>query len=180
MFIHDRLALELNKCLEEANIPEWVTKENHPDRKRPKKGQPLITYLLMMWKYKQQKLWRFTFKPRTLLHRTQRMPQDNKRNWWSKIHWSTHPQREQNQEKNEAMRWINYKKAYLYGPTKLNNWLFQNEQNIRQNHKEKPYSGIDSKKNMFSWSENRDWCLLGSCSITITIYNRNDAIQSNT
>ena len=24
--IHDRLAIEMNRCLQEANVPEWMTK----------------------------------------------------------------------------------------------------------------------------------------------------------
>ena len=30
--IHDRLAIEMNRCLEETDIPEWMTKrKGHPD-----------------------------------------------------------------------------------------------------------------------------------------------------
>ena len=57
MSIHERLALEMSRCLEEANIPDWMTKgkkttliqktlqkRNAPNNYRP------ITYLPMMRK----------------------------------------------------------------------------------------------------------------------------------
>ena len=56
-FIHDRLALQLCKCLEEANIPEWMTKRKTtpiqkdplPQRNHPSNYR-LIACLLMKWK----------------------------------------------------------------------------------------------------------------------------------
>ena len=36
-FIHDRLALEMNKFLQRAHVPEWMTKrKDHIDTKGPK------------------------------------------------------------------------------------------------------------------------------------------------
>ena len=55
-FIHDRLVLEMNRCLQGAHIPEWMTKGKTPlIQKDPSKGtipnncRP-ITCLPMMWK----------------------------------------------------------------------------------------------------------------------------------
>ena len=54
--IHDRLALEMNKCLQRAHVPEWMTKgKTTLIQKDPSKGitpqhdRP-ITCLPMMWK----------------------------------------------------------------------------------------------------------------------------------
>ena len=54
--IHDRLALAMNKCLQRAPVPEWMTKERTiMSQKDPNKGTAtnnyrLITCLPMMWK----------------------------------------------------------------------------------------------------------------------------------
>ena len=54
--IHDRLALEMNRCLQDAHVPEWMTKGKTPlIQKDPSKGtapnnyRP-ITCLPVMWK----------------------------------------------------------------------------------------------------------------------------------
>ena len=54
--IHDRLALEMNRCLQDVHVPEWMTKgKTTLIQKDPSKGtapnnyRP-ITCLLMMWK----------------------------------------------------------------------------------------------------------------------------------
>ena len=54
--IHDRLALEMNRCLQEAHVPKWMTKgKTTLIQKDPSKGttpnnyRPL-TYLMTMWK----------------------------------------------------------------------------------------------------------------------------------
>ena len=54
--IHDRLALEMNRCLQDAQVPEWMTKgKTTLIQKDPSKGTASnnyrpITYLPMMWK----------------------------------------------------------------------------------------------------------------------------------
>ena len=54
--IHDRLALEMNRCLKGAHIPEWMTKgkitliQKDPSRGTTQNNYGPITYLLMMWK----------------------------------------------------------------------------------------------------------------------------------
>ena len=54
--IHGRLALEMNRCLQDAHVPEWMTKgKTTLIQKDPSKGTPpnnyrLITCLPMMWK----------------------------------------------------------------------------------------------------------------------------------
>ena len=42
--LHDRLVLELNRCLEETNIPEWMTKrETTLNKKTPQKESSSVT-----------------------------------------------------------------------------------------------------------------------------------------
>ena len=54
--IHDRLALEMNRCLQDAQVPDWMTKGKTPSIQRePSKGTApnnyrLMTCLPMMWK----------------------------------------------------------------------------------------------------------------------------------
>ena len=54
--IHDRLALEMNRCLQDAQVPDWMTKvKTTLIQKDPSKGTApnnyrLITCLPMMWK----------------------------------------------------------------------------------------------------------------------------------
>ena len=54
--IHDRLVLEMNSCLQDAQVPDWRTKRKTTlIQKDPSKGTApnnyrRITCLLMMWK----------------------------------------------------------------------------------------------------------------------------------
>ena len=59
--------------------------------------------------------------PWTVSGRTERMPQGNKRNRWLTIHWSAHPQREQNETETCSYGWL--QKGQWYGPAKLDNRL---------------------------------------------------------
>ena len=55
-FIHNRLALDVNKCLQGARVPEWMTKgnitliEQDPNKRTARNNNRRITCLLMMWK----------------------------------------------------------------------------------------------------------------------------------
>ena len=64
----------------------------------------------------------------------------------STIHWSTHPQREQNDTKkyNYGMGWL--QNGMQYGPAKLDNRLSQNVQVYRGNHEEKDYLRWNSRQ----------------------------------
>ena len=54
--IHDRLALEMNKCLQRAHVPEWMTKgrtiliQKDPSKEIAPNNYRPITCLPMMWK----------------------------------------------------------------------------------------------------------------------------------
>ena len=74
--IHDRLAIEMNRCQEETDIPEWLTKgKNIRIHKEPPKGIATtnncipITCVPVMWKILtaqiRRNIW-FANKPRTV------------------------------------------------------------------------------------------------------------------
>ena len=83
--IHDRLALERNRCLQGAHVPEWMTKRKTtliqkdpskgtaPNNYRPKTCQP------MMWKYFNRtnngRYLLLANKPRFVHYGAERMPQ---------------------------------------------------------------------------------------------------------
>ena len=49
--IHGRLALEMNRCLQDAHVPEWMTKgKTTLIQKDPSKGTAPNNYRSMMWK----------------------------------------------------------------------------------------------------------------------------------
>ena len=62
---------------------------------------------------------------------TERMLQENKRTRLFAVHWSAHPHGEQEEAKNVAIAYIDYKKAYNMAPLSLI-VMFENVQNIRQ------------------------------------------------
>ena len=55
-FIHGRLALEMNRCLQAARVPEWITKgkttliQKDPNKGTAPNNYRAITCLPMMWK----------------------------------------------------------------------------------------------------------------------------------
>ena len=81
-----------------------------------------------------------------------------------------------------AMAWIDLKKAIWYGPAKLDNKLPQNIQDIKRSHTfyENLKSGIDSRREKLSWSKDPKNYIPGRCTLTITIFNSNDATQPHT
>ena len=54
--IHDRLALEMNRCLQDAQVPDWMTKgkttltQTDPSKGTAPNNYKPITYFTMMWK----------------------------------------------------------------------------------------------------------------------------------
>ena len=117
------------------------------------------------------------------------MPQENKRNGWSTVHRSTHPQGKQNgTKKNAEMAGISQKKKRhrIWSCKAVDNRLFQNVQDSRQSHKvhheshEELESRFDRRRKNSCRSENPVRYLLRRCSFTITIRYSDDATQSHT
>ena len=126
--IHDRLALEMNKCLQTAHVPEWMTKERTTlIRKDPNKGTTpnnyrSITCLPVMWKI-------FTAQIREEIYHslTSRglFPDEEKRcckgsrGTAELLYIDQHSKWEQNQTEKRAIGRIVYKKAYDMVPHSL-------------------------------------------------------------
>ena len=114
------------------------------------------------------------------------MQQVNQRHRRTTLHWSAHPQREQDETEKSTygLDWL--QKGIWYGPAKLDNKLPQNVQDIRSSHKlyrenyENLKSGIDSRRAKLSWSEDPERYIPGRCNITITICNSDDTSQPHT
>ena len=119
--IHDRLALEINRCLQGAYVPDWMTKwKTTLIQKDPSKGTAqniyrLITCLPMYGKYLPHKKGRdlpLANKPQIVPWRTEKMPERIQRHSRVILHRSTHPKWEQDQIENLAIAWIDCTKSY--------------------------------------------------------------------
>ena len=91
--------------------------------------------------------------PRTAFRWTERIPQGNERNKWCTVHCWVHPQGKQRKARNVSIVWIDKKKAYEYGPVKLDWRLSESVQDIQQshniqngNHKKKVERGINCRR----------------------------------
>ena len=186
----------MNRCLQETHVPKWMTKEkttliqkDHPKKTAPKQLQ---TYNLPN---EDVENINSTNKGRDLLLAnklqivpwgTERMPQRIQRRRKVTLHRLAHPQREQDQTEKSSydLDWL--QKGIWYGPAKLDNKQLQNVQNIKWSHKlyweshENLESGIDSKREKLSWSKGPKRYISRRCTITVTIYNCDDATQPNT
>ena len=119
--------------------------------------------------------------PWTVSRRTERLPQGNKGKRGFTVHWSAHPQGEQN-EAGKCSHGINWlQKGLWYGPTILNSRLSENVQDIWQSHKihlrshKKLESGINSRKKR---GENPEGNLPRRCTFVITVWNSNAYLES--
>ena len=128
--IHNRLALEMNRCLQEAQVPHWMTKGNTTLIKKdlskgtaPNNYRP-ITCLPMIWKI-------LTAQIREEIHYSLTscglFPDEQKgyckesRGTVELLYIDQHILNEsKNRRKNLAMAWIDYKKAYDMVPQ---SWL---------------------------------------------------------
>ena len=125
-----------------------------------------------------------TKKPQIIPWRTERTQQRIERHRRATVHRSALPRRvkDPTEKSSYGLGWL--QKRIWYGPTKLDNKLPQNVQNIRQSHK--PYrenhenleSGIDSRREKLSRSEDPKRYIWRKCTITFTIHNCHDATQS--
>ena len=106
--IHDRLALEMNRCLQGAHLPKWMTKaKTTPIQKDPSKGTAPnnytpITCLPIMWKILKAQLKEEIYYSRVVSWGAERMLQKIQRHSRVTLHRSAHPQREQDQTKKSS------------------------------------------------------------------------------
>ena len=183
--IDGRLALEMNRCLQGAQVPEWMTKgkttfiQKDPSKGTAPNNYRPITCLPMMWKILTAQIREN--KPRIVPWRTERIPQRIQRHSRITLHRSTHPKWKQDKTEKSSygLDWL--RKGIWYGSTKLDNTLSQNVQNItwsrklhRKNHPNLE-SGVDSKRKKLSWNKDPKRHFPRRCPITLTIHNSNDA-----
>ena len=121
--------------------------------------------------------------PRIVPRGIERMRKKVQRHRRATLHWSTYPQWEKDETEKSSYGLDWQQKGKWYDPTKLDNKLPQNVQNIRLSHKlyrenhENLESWIDSRWEKLSWSEE---VYSRRCSITITICNSDDTTQPHT
>ena len=108
----------MNKCLQTAHVPEWMTKgtttfiQKDPNKGTAPNNYRPITCLPMMCKILTAQIREEIYYSLTNRWRNERMLQRIQRHSRTTLHSSTHPWWEQNQTENLAMAWIDYKKAY--------------------------------------------------------------------
>ena len=124
--LHGRLGLEMNKCLQDAQVPEWMTKgKTILIRKNPSKGtvpnnyRP-ITCLPIMWKIQtaqiREKIY-YSLTSRGLFPDEQKGYREGFRGTAELLYIDQHILNEsKTRRKNLAMAWIDYKKAYNMVP----------------------------------------------------------------
>ena len=120
--IHDRLALERNRCLQDAQVPDWMTKGNTTlIQKDPNKGTApnnyrLITCLPMMWKILSAQIREeiyYSLTSRGLFPEEQKGYCKGSRSTAELLYIDQHILSEsKTRRKNLAMAWIDDKKAY--------------------------------------------------------------------
>ena len=189
--VHSRLALEMNRCLQGVQVPDLMTKgKTTLIQKDPSKGtapndyRP-ITCLPMMQKILTAQIrgkdLLLAYKPRIVPWRTERMPQRIQRHSRITLHRSTHPKWEQDKTEKFSYGLDWQQKGIWYGPTKLDNTLSQNVQNITWSHKlhRKDHanleSGADSRRKKLSWNKDPKRDFPKRCTITLTIHDSHDA-----
>ena len=120
--IHDSLALEINKCLQTAHVPEWMTKGRTTSiQKDPNKGttpnnyRP-ITCLQMMWKILTAQIREeiyYSLTSRRFFPDEQKGCCKGSRDTAELLYIDQHILNEsKTRRKNLVMAWIDYKKAY--------------------------------------------------------------------
>ena len=126
--IHVRLALEMNRCLQGAQVPDWMTKgwlDDHIDTKGPKQrnySKQLQTNNLPTNHVEnnnctnKRKDFRLTNKPWIVPWRTERMPQKIKRHSRITLRRSTHPEWEQDptEKSSYGLDWLQKHMAWLH------------------------------------------------------------------
>ena len=129
--IHGRLALEMNRCLHGAQVPEWMTKgkttliqKDTSKRTAPNNYRP-ITCLPMMWKILTTQIREdiyYSLTNRRLFPDKQKGCRKGSRGTAELLYIDQHILNEsKTRRKNLAMVWIDYKKAYDMVPQ---SWIY--------------------------------------------------------
>ena len=185
--LHVRLALAMNKCLEETYVFESISKvkttaiKTDSQKGTAPSNYRLITCLPTMCKIRKLQI-REEIHNALLSHslffcRTKRMPLAKKRNRWSTFIWSTHLQWDQNET--ERCSVDNYKNTWDMVPHSLiidclKIYKISDKIKVHHGNRENLESRTES-----SWGENSERYIPGRCAVTIIICNDDDTTQSN-
>ena len=176
----------MNRCLQGAHIPEWMTKRKTTlIQKDPSKGTATNNYRPITYVPKMRKKLTAQIKEeiyysiisRGLFSEHQKVWRKGARSTAELLYIDQHILNESNiGRKNLAMAGINYKKVMI-SPAKLDNKLPQNVQNIKWSHKlyrenrKNLKRGIDCSRKKLSWSKEPKRYFSTRCTITVTIHN---------
>ena len=164
-FLHGRLALEMKRCLQDAQVPEWMTKgKTTLIQKDPSKGtapnnyRP-ITCLPIMWKILtaqiREKIY-YSLTSRGLFPDEEKGYRKGSRDTEELLYIDQHTLNESKaRRKNLAMAWIDYKKAY---DMVLQSWILHCLKMYKISHEDKLHrtdhenleSGADSGRKKHS------------------------------
>ena len=117
-------------------------------------------------------------KPRIVPWRTERMSQRIQRHSRITLRTSTHPKWEQDKTEKSSYGLDRLQKGIWYGPTKLDNTLSQNVQNITWSHRKDHAnleSGVDRKRKELRWNKDPKRDFPRRCIVTPTIHKSHDA-----
>ena len=155
----------MNRCLQDAQVPDWMTKgkttliKKHPCKGTIPNNYWPITCLPNINSTNKGRDLLLANKPRIVPWRTERMLQRIQMHSRVTLHRSTHPKWKHDQTKKPSygLDWL--QKGIWYGSTKLDNKLSQNVQNITWSHKlhrenhENLESWIDSRRKKLGWNK---------------------------
>ena len=181
----------MNRCLQGAHVPKWMTKgKTTLIQKDSSKGTAPNNYRPITCLPNDVENINSTNKGKDLLLANklqivpwgaERMLQRIQRHSRVTLQRSAHPKWEQDQMEKFSYGLDCLQKGIWYGLAKLDNKLPQNVQNIRWSNKlyqenhENLESGIDSRREKLSWKKDPNRYILGRCTITVTIHNCHDA-----
>ena len=142
--IHDRRALIMNRCLQGAQVLEWMTKgkttliQKDPSKRTATNNYRPLICLPMIWKILTAQIRGEIYDSLTgrgLFPGEQKGCRKESRGTVELLYIDQDILNEsKTRRKNLAMTWIYWKKPTGYGSAKLDNKLFQNVQNIRWSH----------------------------------------------
>ena len=139
--IHDRLALEMNRCLQGAQVPEWMTKgkttliQKDPGKGTAPNNYRPITWLPMIWKILtaqiREKIY-YSLTSRGLFPDEQKGCCKGSRGRAELLYIDQHILNESKTRlKNLAIAWIDYKKAYDMVP---HSWIINSPKMYKISH----------------------------------------------
>ena len=192
--IHDRLAVKMNSCLPEADIPEWMTKgKTILIQKDPLKGTVPNNYRPIMclpitWKIHTEKIREEIYDlltSRRLFLEEQKGCHKGSRGTGELLYTDQHIlDVNKVRQKNLAMAWIDYKRAFdMVQQSWIINYLKMykiSDEIIKSIEKIMKIWRVEFDSQREKLSKYPENYIPGRCAITTTICNSDDAIQPHT